>query len=68
MLITDTVSGETFSPFASLMQGRRIIRHGYGYSEFLSGDCGLKTKLTVFVHERFNVKYSVLSIANPGRI
>ena len=48
------------------MQGRRIIRHGYGYSEFLSGDCGLKTKLTVFVHERFNVKYSVLSIANPG--
>ncbi|MFR4000307.1 MAG: GH36-type glycosyl hydrolase domain-containing protein, partial [Christensenellales bacterium] len=49
-----------------LMQGRRIIRHGYGYSEFLSGDCGLKTKLTVFVHERFNVKYSVLSIANPG--
>ena len=66
MLITDTVSGETFSPFASLMQGRRIIRHGYGYSEFLSGDCGLKTKLTVFVHERFNVKYSVLSIANPG--
>ena len=66
MLITDTASGETFSPFASLMQGRRIIRHGYGYSEFLSGDCGLKTKLTVFVHERFNVKYSVLSIANPG--
>lgn len=66
ILITDTVSGETFSPFASLMQGRRIIRHGYGYSEFLSGDCGLKTKLTVFVHERFNVKYSVLSIANPG--
>ena len=66
ILITDTASGETFSPFASLMQGRRIIRHGYGYSEFLSGDCGLKTKLTVFVHERFNVKYSVLSIANPG--
>ncbi len=66
ILITDTVSGESFSPFASLMQGRRIIRHGYGYSEFLSGDCGLKTKLTVFVHERLNVKYSVLSIANPG--
>ena len=67
LLITDTASGETFSPFASLMQGRRIIRHGYGYSEFLSGDCGLKTRLTVFVHERLNAKYSALSIENPGR-
>lgn len=45
ILITDTVSGETFSPFASLMQGRRIIRHGYGYSEFCQETAGLKPSL-----------------------
>ena len=67
LLITDINSGETYSPFGGpLQQGRTIIRHGYGYSCFTTGDGGLHTELTVFVHREKPVKYSLLTLRNPA--
>ena len=67
ILLTDTESGETFSPFAGTLQrGRVIVEHGYGYSRFTTGDCALNTRLTVFVHRDKPVKYSHITIKNPG--
>ncbi len=67
MLITDVDSGETCSPCGGpLQQGRVMIEHGYGYSRFTTGEAGLHTELTVFVHREKPVKYSLLSLKNPG--
>lgn len=67
LLLTDIESGETYSPFLGpLQKGRILVEHGYGYSHFTTGDAGLHTELTVFVHRRKPVKYSLVSLENPG--
>lgn len=67
MLLTDMNSGETYSPFAGpLQRGRVLVEHGFGYSRFVTGEAGLHTELTVFVHREMPVKYSLVSIKNPS--
>ncbi|MBR5292336.1 MAG: DUF3131 domain-containing protein [Clostridia bacterium] len=67
LLLTDMDSGQTYSPFAgSLQQGRILIEHGFGYSRSVTGDSGLHTELTVFVHREKSVKYSLIRLKNPG--
>jgi len=67
LLLTDMQSGETYSPFAGTLQrGRALTEHGFGYSRFISGDAGLNTELTVFVHCERPVKYSLIRLKNPG--
>ncbi len=67
LLFTDMDSGQTYSPFAgALQQGRVLVEHGFGYSRFITGDAGLHTELTVFVHREKPVKYSLIRLKNPG--
>ena len=67
LLFTDMESGQTYSPFGGpLQQGRVLIEHGFGYSGFITGDAGLHTELTVFVHREKPVKYSLIRLKNPG--
>lgn len=56
---------ENATAFDPLRTGERIVRHGFGYSEFTNGTDGLLTEVKVFAAN--TVKAYVLRIQNPGK-
>ncbi len=63
LTLKDLSSGETWSP---LRAKEREVRHGYGYTRFRCGACGMMQTADVFVDAREPVKYVHITLENAS--
>lgn len=68
ILLRDDETGEVWTVTHGALQGEGqvLVRHGFGYSSFTSGNSGLEQVLTVAVDDYRPIKLSRLSISNPA--
>ena len=63
LIITDEQTGESWNPLRDASP--LCIRHGFGYSSFVSGARAIYMRMTVFVHNSLARKYTLVELENP---
>ncbi len=71
IFIRDDLTLEAWTPTPGPMQrtresGRCVVRHGAGVTRFERTEGGIRHELAVFVDARDPVKFSLLTLTNPG--